>query len=312
MRLATFLIAPSLFFMAIVAVASSHARADAGERLDVFADIRPVAYLVEQIGGRHVSVGTLVPAQADPHVFEPTPRQVVALSKARLYFHADLPLDRQIRAKIGVFGGGLDFVDTTAGIKKHASRCGPGCTHGDGHHIADGHHTADGHGHQNADPHVWLSPPLLCVMAENITAALEKADPAQTADYRANLKRLRERIEQTDRAIGKRLAPYRGRTFYVFHPAFSYMADHYGLKQRAVQIEGRGPSPKHLRSLIKEAKADRIGVVFIQGQFDRRPAQTVAKAIGAELATIDPLAKDVLANLDELSKKLADAMGERE
>ena len=74
------------------------------------------------------------------------------------------------------------------------------------------------------------------------------------------------------------------------------------------QIEGREPSPKHLHSLIKQAKADRIGVVFAQGQFVRRPAQTVAKAIGAELVTIDPLAKDVLANLDAISKQLADAM----
>ena len=299
MKKTTVLMPLGLLAMALAAFAPSHARAAAGARLDVFADIRPVAYLVEQIGGRHVAVSTLVPAQADPHVFEPTPRQVVALSKARLYFSADLPLDRQIRSKLGSLGGRLDYVDTTAGIEKHASPCGPDCKHGGRHG-----HTA----HGSSDPHVWLSPPLLRTMAENVTAALEKADPARTADYRANFKRLRQRIEQTDRAIGERLAPYRGRAFYVFHPAFSYLAEHYGLKQRAVQLEGRGPSPKHLRSLIKQAKADRAGVVFVQGQFDRRPAQTVAKAIGAELATIDPLAKDVLANLDAISKKLADAM----
>ena len=279
--------------------APSHVNAADKSRLDVFADIGPVAYLVEQVGGRHVDVRTLVPAQADPHVFEPTARQVAALAKARLYFSADLPLDRQISAKIGSLGGGQNggpiFVDTTAGIEK----CGPNCKHGHGHH----------HEHKAADPHVWLSPPLLRVMAANVAAALAKADPVNEADYRRNFDRLAKQIEETDASIEKRLAPYRGRAFYVFHPAFSYLAQRYGLKQRAVQTEGRAPSPKHLRGLIKQAKADRAGAVFAQGQFDRRPAAIVAKAIGVELLTIDPLGKDVLANLDEISKKLAEAMG---
>ena len=298
MRLTTASIFLTVLAVALAALAPNRARAGTEKRLDVFADIGPVAYLVEQIGGRHVSVSTLVPSHADPHVFEPTARQVAALSKARLFFNADLPLDRQIFAKFGSLGRRLVFVDTAAGIEKRGAPCGPGCTHDHGPE----------HGHRAADPHVWLSPPLLRVMAANVAAALEKADPSNADEYRKNFKRLAAQIEQTDASVGKRLAPYRGRAFYVFHPAFSYLAEHYGLKQRAVQIEGRAPSPKHLRAIVKQAKADRVGAVFSQGQFDRRPAEIVANAIGAKLLTIDPLAKDVLANLDDLSKKLAKAM----
>ena len=265
-------------------------------KLAVFADIRPVAYLVEQIGSRHVDVGTLVSAKADPHIFEPTPRQIVDLSKARIYFSSDMPLDRQIRSKIAAAAGRLTIVDTTTGIEKHSSSCGPQCTHN------------HDHGDISSDPHVWLSPPLLKTMARNIADALEKADPAHATDYRANLERLSKQIDRTDRAVARRLEPFRGRSFYVFHPAFGYLARAYGLKQKAVQIEGRSPTPKHLAALVEQAKADHITVIFVQGQFDRRAAQTVAEAIGAKLVTIDPLAKDVLANLEELSKKIAEAM----
>ncbi len=270
-----------------------------GEPLEVYADIRPVAYLVSQVGGKHVNVGVLVPAKSDPHVFEPTPRQVVALSTARLYFSADLPLDRQIRGKIGVLAGGPVFVDATAGIKKLAAAC-------DAHEHETDAGKASAHGGE--DPHVWLSPPLLRVMAENIAAALEKADPDHAADYRENLKLLVVRIEETDRAIAQRLSPHRGKTFYVFHPAFAYLAEHYGIKQRAVQIEGRAPTPKHLQAIIKQAQQDRARAVFAQSQFDLRPAQIVAKAVEAQVVTVDPLAEDVLTNLDGLSKQLADAM----
>ncbi len=306
MRKSRIAIAYGLTAMAIVAVAASiiacRRPVDTDDKqstgkLAVFADIPPVAFLVEQIGGRHVDVDTLVSAKADPHIFEPTPRQIVDLSRARIYFSSDMPFDRQIRSKIGTTAGRLTIVDTTAGIAKHSSSCGKDCTHGD--------HES---GHIAGDPHVWLSPSLLKAMARNVASALEKADPANGADYRANLERLSKQIEHTDRIVARRLEPYRGRSFYVFHPAFGYLARAYGLRQRAVQIEGRSPTPKHLAALVEQAKADRITVVFVQGQFDQRAAQTVAQAIGAKLVTIDPLAKDVPANLDELSQKISRAM----
>lgn len=290
-------------FTAIVTAGGITVQA-ADKRLAVFADIAPVAHLVSQVGGPRVSVGTLVPANADPHVFEPTPRQVMALSAAKLYFSVDLPLDRQIRGKIGAIAGGPAFIDTTAGIKKLASACGPDCAH-EHDHEADAGKT---HAHAGEDPHVWLSPPQLRAMAENIAAALEKADPPHEADYRENLRRLVERIDETDRTIARRLAPHRGKTFYVFHPAFAYMAAHYGLEQRAVQVEGRAPSPQHLQTIIKQARQDRTRAVFAQTQFDLRPAQIVANAVGAKVITVDPLAEDVLSMLDGLSKQMVEVM----
>ena len=214
-------------------------------KLAVFADIPPVAHLVEQIGGSRVDVGTLVSAKADPHIFEPTPRQIVELSKARIYFSSDMPFDRRIRAKIGSTADRLTIVDTTAGIEKQSSTCGAHCAHN--HEHVHGSES----GNISGDPHVWLSPPLLKVMARNIAAALEKADPAHATDYRANLIQLSNKIDETDLALARRLAPFRGRTFYVFHPAFGYLAEAYGLKQKAVQIEGRSPSPKHLGDLVE-------------------------------------------------------------
>jgi len=102
------------------------------------------------------------------------------------------------------------------------------------------------------------------------------------------------------------LAPYRGRTFLVFHPSFGYFADCYGLRQRAVQQEGKTPTPQELRQLIQQAQRDQISVIFVQPQFDRRAAQVVADAIGARLVEINDLDRHVLETLHKVTQALVE------
>ena len=96
------------------------------------------------------------------------------------------------------------------------------------------------------DPHVWLSPPLLKTMAANIAAGLCRADPSHAKDYRRNLSSLDRRLDLLHQQVARRLAPYRGRSFYVFHPGFAYFADAYGLKEAAIQLGGQMPTAKQL------------------------------------------------------------------
>lgn len=158
------------------------------------------------------------------------------------------------------------------------------------------------------DPHVWLSPPLLQAQSRRIAGALAKADPAHARDYARNQRALSEKLDSLDARIKKRLEPYRGRAFYVYHPAFGYFADRYGLRQEVVEMDGKSPAPRQLADYIRRAKADGVKTVFIQPQFDPKNAGVIAQSIGGKVETLDDLARDVVANLEDIAAKIEAAL----
>jgi zinc transport system substrate-binding protein len=272
-------------------------------RLPVVAGVPPLAYLAEQIGAEHVTVDVLVEPGQDPHTFEPTPQQVVALGRAAVFFKIDMPFETVLLEKVREGNQRLETVDATRGVKKLALD-GPCCAE-----AVAGHHEHESE-HGEPDPHVWLSPPLLKILAENIATALGRADPPHRGDYQRNLTVLLGRIDTLHRRIQRMLAPYRGRSFYVFHPGFGYFADAYGLKQQAVEAGGHSPTPPQLRALIEQAQANGARTIFVQPQYDPQSAQVVAEAIGGRVVVINGLAKDVLADIDDIATKVAAAMRE--
>jgi zinc transport system substrate-binding protein len=283
----------------IVIVLGAAAQAYAAEPIEAFAGIPPVAYLVERIGGDRVHVDVLIQPGQDPHTFEPAPKQIQALGKAKLFFKVGMPFENQLVEKIRAINPRLIVVDTAAGIEKrhlsteHAAGDAPnGVEHSHGH-------SADG-----LDPHVWLSPPLVKIQAANIGLALTKIDPAGEAFFKKNLLRLHQELDALDAKIRLALKPYAGQTFYVFHPAFGYFGDCYHLKQEAIEAGGKQPSPKQLRGLIQQAKSENARIIFIQPQFDRHSAQTVADAIGGRIVTINDMEKDIHANLQDIANKI--------
>ena len=272
---------------------------DAAAPLRVAVSVPPLAYLVERLGGEHVAVQVVVRGGQDPHTFEPTPRQLATLGKAKLFFQIGLPLETRLLEKIQAPHRRLVVVDVARGIPKRTRRAA--CRH----HAHDHNGDHDDCPAADADPHVWLSPPLLKIQAANIAEALQQADPAGADDYRTNLAALLGEIDVLHARIGLTLKPYRGRAFYVFHPALGYFADAYGLEQKAVEAGGRSPTPQRLRALIKQANADGAKIIFVQPQFNHRGARAVADALNSAVVPIDPLAYDVLKNLDHMASVIS-------
>jgi zinc transport system substrate-binding protein len=161
------------------------------------------------------------------------------------------------------------------------------------------------------DPHIWLSPRLAKIIAANLARALEKLDPAHAAVYRRNLAALDHDLDRVDARLAKALAPLKGREFLVFHPAFGYFGDAYGLKQIPVRIEGKRPGPKSLARVIQLARDRHIRVIFVQSQFPPKAAQRIAQAIGGVATVMDPLARDYLANLERMASELEKALAPR-
>jgi len=276
----------------------------------VFVGIPPLAYLVEQIGGEHVKVDVLVQPGQDPHTFEPRPQQILALSKARLFFQIGMSFENVLLDKIKEGNKHLIIVDTTRGIQKHTMET-DSCDHGHENSSQKTGHLENNAEDEHAgelDPHVWLSLPLLKQMAQNIAVALENADSANAHLYAENLAVLLDRMDALHAKISLMLEPYRGQVFYVFHPGFGYFADAYGLKQVAVEAGGRSPSPKQMQALIEKARKDRVKVIFVQPQSPQQSAWVIAEAVGGKVVTINGLAKDVLFDIEDIATKVDAAL----
>jgi zinc transport system substrate-binding protein len=274
----------------------------ADEPMVVFVSVPPQASLVKAIGGPHVTTEFLVLPGQDPHTFEPMPKQMIALGRARLFFTVGMPFENVLLERVRADYRRLAVVDATRGIKKRM--VGPHDGHFDRGDEAT--HAAEAVG---PDPHVWLSPAAIKTMAANMAESLGQVDPVHADEYRENLKTLLKEVDAQDKKIRALLTPFRGQSVYVYHPALGYFCDAFGLKQKAVETGGKSPTPRQLLALIKQAKADGVKVIFVQRGFDQRAAQTVAESIGGEVVPIDPLAENVLNNLEEMARAIAKAMG---
>lgn len=172
-------------------------------------------------------------------------------------------------------------------------------------HDHDHAHDHHGHEHEAGDPHIWLSPKLLKIQAHTVADALAAADPAHKDDYRANLEAVEKELDALDAEIREMLAPHKGKAFFVFHPAWGYFAEDYGLRQIAIEVKGREPSDHELTEVQNQAKKEGAKVVFVQPQIPGRAAEAVAKVIGGKVDRIDPLSEDVAENLKQVGTAIA-------
>ncbi|MGD9058175.1 MAG: zinc ABC transporter substrate-binding protein [Desulfobacterales bacterium] len=269
--------------------------------MPVFVSINPQQYFVKQIGKELVDVQVMVPTGADPHTYEPKPRQMAGISKAKAYFAIGVPFENVWLDKIAAANPDMTVVHTDDGIEKI-----PVTTQH--HDEGEAHHEEDAHGHGRLDPHIWLSPPLVKIQALTIMSALQKMDPSHQADYQNNYQQFVAQIDQLDSELKTIFAGKQGMRFMVFHPSWGYFARAYGLKQVAVEIEGKDPKPAQVRELIEYARAKEINIIFVQPQFSTKSAQVVAKEIGGQVAFADPLAEDWLGNLREVADKFKAAL----
>ncbi len=254
------------------------------KKLQIMVSIPPQKYFVERIGNGYVNVNVMVTAGAEPHTFEPKPEQLRALSRSQAYMGIRIEFESAWMDKIKGVNPKMLIVDTTQGIKRLP--------------IAPGFHESG----ENLDPHIWLSPQLVKIQARTITDALVKLDTKNQAIYRGNLERFLADIDNLNADIRKNLQGVKNRKFIVFHPGWGYFARDYGLEMIPIQVGGQEPSAAELAALITKAKQENIKVVFVEPQFSKQAAATIAQEIGGEVLVIDPLSPDWLNNLRQVSR----------
>ncbi len=260
---------------------------------DVMVPIAPVGWLMERVGGPDVRVSVLVPPGQSAETWQVLPRQMEDLGRAKLYGFLGLPFEGPLVEKLKTVFPNLVIVDLREGLKLRT---------GENHHDEGGVE----HVHGAADPHVWLDPVLLKTMAVTAEAALAKMVPGRAPQFAANRQALALELDKLDAQVSETLTPARGREFFVFHPAFGYLADRYGLKQTAVEHEGKAPGARRLSELAEQIKKDGVHALFIQPQYSTAEAKALAESAGLPLVTLDDLAADYPENLLRIAHALAE------
>lgn len=253
-----------LLSTALPALIAFSATASAAE-LKAVASFTVLADVVKQVGGKHVSVSSLVKPDGDPHEFEPSPADAKSLKAADVVFVSGLGLE-----------GWMDRLISASGYK------GTPVT------VSDGIKTRemDEDGKTITDPHVWNSPLNVKVWVENIETTLAAADPAGKDEYKANATAYLKKLDELDRYAHTKFDPIPDdrRKILTSHDAFGYFGREYNVKflsPLGVSTETEA-SAGDVAKLIEQIKAEHVKTYFFENSNDPRLVKQVAKATGAE------------------------------
>ncbi|MFZ5953455.1 MAG: metal ABC transporter solute-binding protein, Zn/Mn family [Candidatus Rifleibacteriota bacterium] len=273
----------------------------AAEKETLFVSILPQKFFLQQLTGDLFKIEVLVGPGMSPHSYEPLPQQMASLAKARVFMAIGLPFEKILLEKISGIFENLLIIDTDQGITRRFMVADESSAR-DSDHV---HHAGCDHSAGTPDPHIWLDPQLVKIQARNMAEALIKVFPQHQKLLNANLGSFSQQLDEIDQEIADRLATLKGKPILVFHPAFGYFADRYGLVQHSIEIEGKEPTPAQLVKIIRKAKSEGAKVIFVQKQFPARSAQAIAESISGSVIQIDPLAENYFDFLRELAEKVA-------
>lgn len=279
------------FILLVIFFACQPRAKETGKMVSV--SILPQKYFVDQIAGDLVQVNVLVPPGSSPHNYEVLPSQMKDLSKSKVWLQIGLlTFEDAWKEKFAEINKDLSIVNCSEGIVPLAgSEC---------------EDEGDEHEHSGAyDPHVWLAPVEVKTISKNILNALMTSFPEDAAIFEKNYARFAARIDSVSAQIEQQLAPLQNRNILIFHPALGYYARQFKLAQIPLELDGKEPSPKHLKAIVDLAREQNVRTVFIQKEFDSENALQLSREIGGEVMTIDPLEYDWEKQLIDITKKIA-------
>lgn len=249
-----------------------------GEKMKVVVSISPLADFAREVGGEKVDVSLLLPPGASPHTFEPTPRTMQEISRAKIFLKIGAGLEFWADRLIVAAGRSIITVDCSKGVELIRG------------HAHDEDHAHNHEGMQGVDPHFWLDPVISIGIIKKIEDAFSKTDPANSAYYGKNAAAYISRLSSLDREIAAKVKTFRTREYITFHSAWSYFSRRYGLKVAAVIEEspGKEPSAKQIGKILEVLRNMKTRVVFAEPQFSPKIAEAIAREAGGRVLFLDP------------------------
>ena len=251
--------------------------------------LEPLRYLTEALTGNDFQVVSIVPKGSNPESYDPTPQQLVNLSRSQAYLRIGyIGFEQAWMKKLEANCPDMKVFDTSKGVD---------LIRGEGHW--HGNHFHEG----GVEPHIWNSTRNAAIIAENIYMALCELNPPQQEASRQRLDSLKQVIVHTDMKI-RSLLQEADSTFLIYHPALSYFARDYGLKQISIEEDGKEPSPAQLKALIETTRKENTHVIFVQQEFDQRNAQLIADELGVNIVPINPLSYEWPKEMIQIARAL--------
>lgn len=250
------------------------------QKKTVAVTILPQKYFAERMAGDKFDIFCVVPSGSSPESYDPSASLVLQLGKSDAYL------------KVGALGFELAWMDKIQHNNPNMKifDLSKGITPLIGTHICI-HENEKDHSHDitSVDPHYWSSPKEVKVMLHNMYNAFVELDPANQEFYKNNLDSLLNEVGEVDEEIQTIMKSNEKKAFLIYHPALTYFARDYGLKQLSIEEQGKEPTPNHLKSLIDSARTNNINVIFVQREFDTNNAAVIAGETKSMIIEIDPL-----------------------
>ena len=247
--------------------------------------IVPEQTFVEAVCGSLAEVVTMVPPGNSPENYEPTPEEMEKFSKASLYFSIGVPTEE------------ANILPNVGNVKTIALQDKVAAAYPDRKFDSG-----------ERDPHIWLSPKRVKVMVEAIAREMGELDEANKATYTKNAEAYIQQLDALDAQISSALEGVQSKKFIVFHPAFGYLADDYGLEMYALEEEGKEATAQHLQDMIDLAKSENIKAIFYQEEIDSSQSEAFAEEIGGKTIQLAPLSADYIVNLQNMAVTMAEVM----
>ena len=253
----------------------------------VVASVYPLYDFARNVAGERAEVVALVPAGVEPHDWEPSPRDLVQLQRARLFVYNGAGLEPWVDKLVrDIQRGGAVAVNATEGLPLvKASK--------DGH---DHHEPKDAWGKSKArvaalDPHVWLDPTMARGQVERIRDGLARVDPASAAHYAERARAYATRLDALDAAFKAGLRDCARRDVVVSHAAFAYLTGRYRLAMLPIMglAPESEPSPAELAALVRLAKRRQVKYIFFETLVNAKLAETLAREVGAKTLVLNPV-----------------------
>ena len=276
---------------------SSNVEQPDDNKLTIMTSIYPLYDFASKIARDRAEVINLVPAGAEPHDFEPTPKDMATLSKADLFIYNGGGYETWIEDVLSSIdqpdlsilnvSENLELLtlEETGGEDNHDSHGEEANLEEETNHVEEEVHA------EEFDPHVWIDPVRAKQMAEMIKEELIKVDEAGKDIYEKNFNELASEFDTLHSEYETALNNPSKKEVIVSHAAFGYLTNRYGLEQISISgiTPSDEPSPKELQEIIQFSKDNEVKYILFETLVSPKVAETVQEKIGAKALTLNPL-----------------------
>jgi len=228
-----------------------------------------LADITRHIAGDHVTVESLLPIGADPHSYQPTPRDIARIADSKLLIINGAEYEHFLETLLDNAGGEREVIEASAGVSPREE--------------ADGEH--------GVDPHMWLDPNNIIIYVENIREGLTHYDPDGASVYQSNADAYIAELQSLDSWIVEQVSqiPQERRLLVTNHESFGYFAERYGFTVAGTVVEsfssGASPSAGQMASLIEQIRSSGAPAIFLDASDNESLAKQIADETGVKVVT---------------------------